>query len=98
MNEPNVAAELTLFAQLKKDRGRLEQSGRGGTVVVSAGSSQASSRPARIPFIVIAHIGSVKMVRHDDCLAAVLTGNDDDNVALVSAALLIVLPATHPGE
>ena len=98
MEQPNVAGELALAGKLQEDRGGQHQGGGGRVIVVGAGRRQP--RPAApVPVAEnVFHVRGVVVVGHDDRLAAVAAGNDDQQIAFVGFAGLVFRPAAPPGE
>src|SRR5262245_48158115 len=92
MNQPDVAVELLLLAQFQKNRRSQHESGGRGVIVVGSGGREPSPLAARIRLIVVRHVCRVVVVGHDYSPAAVATGNDDDQVALVAVLLLVFHP------
>ncbi len=99
MDQPDVRLQFALFCQFKIDR-RGEHHGHGSGVIV-VGPGGGDPRPADLAggiAVDVLHVGRVVVVGHDDRPAAVLAGNDHEDVALVGLAVLVPLPAAGPGE
>src|SRR5690242_2826489 len=98
MHQPYVAAELALLAQRQKN-GRRQHERRGGRmIVVSAASGQARSPAAVLLVEMINHVSRVVMIRHDDRPAAILAGNQDQQIALARLTVLVLEPSFRPGK
>ena len=76
----------------KKDLSGGQQGCRRRMVVVGPGCGRTQTVPAARFFEDILHVGRVVVVRHDHGLAAISSGNDDHDVALLRLPLLILLP------
>jgi hypothetical protein len=98
VEQPDVPLEAPLLGQLEEDRrGRDEGRGR-RMVVVRPGRGEAGPGPAFGRVVDVFHVSRVVMVGQDDRLPPVPPRDDDEDVALVGAVLLVLLPAAEERE